>query len=237
MIHYYFTTLTYTYVHVPGEPSKVLLTPHSPKPTYFFPNFFYFAMPTFIDWKTLSLAFLLILQTVVTGESDFVNVETPFSVDPSLDESGLVGGNLIAEGINNFNEPLQQQVPDLRVQRDPNWLVANEKDLCASSSSNQIQTPGRRRLRLKREGYLCPSDLNGNAQPPQAVRNGDQTGSTPKKETNADPLKVPSAWLDLPKNPQLCGAATGLAQFSVCHSGFPRVESYALWLENIRPSK
>lgn len=194
-------------------------------------------MPTFIDWKTLSLAFLLILQTVVTGESDFVNVETPFSVDPSLDESGLVGGNLIAEGINNFNEPLQQQVPDLRVQRDPNWLVANEKDLCASSSSNQIQTPGRRRLRLKREGYLCPSDLNGNAQPPQAVPNGDQTGSTPKKETNADPLKVPSAWLELPKNPQLCGAATGLAQFSVCHSGFPRVESYALWLENIRPSK
>lgn len=98
-------------------------------------------------------------------------------------------------------------------------------------------------MRLKREESMCASELDGNAHAPhtpkgqQVAPNGDQTGSTPKKETNADPLKIPSAWLDLPKNPELCDAVTGLAQISVCHPGFPRVESYALWLENIRSSK
>lgn len=59
----------------------------------------------------------------------------------------------------------------------------------------------------------------------------------PCPETYSKPLKIPSRWLELPKNRELCGAATGLAQIPVFHFGFPRVESYALWLENIRPGK
>lgn len=61
----------------------------------------------------------------------------------------------------------------------------------------------------------------------QVAPNGDQDWIDPKTEKNADPLKIPSAWLGLAKNLELCGAATGLAQISVCHPGFPRVESYA----------
>lgn len=189
------------------------------------------AMPTFIFWKTLSLT-VLTLQTV-TGDSNLLNIDSSFSVNPP-DESGLVGSPM-ADGSNN--EPWQQ-VPDL--QSDPNLLIANERDCCASPS-NQIQTPRRRRSRLKREETMCASGLNRNTKSTpngqQSAPNGDRTGSTPKLEMNADPLKNPSRWLDLPKDPKTCGVETGLAKLPVCHPGVPRLESPAWWLENIRPGK
>lgn len=204
------------------------------------------AMPTFIFWKTLSLT-VLALQTV-TGDSNLLNIDSSFSVNPP-DESGLVGsptadgsnnesglvGSPIADGSNNES---WQQVPDL--QSDPSLLIANGGDFCASPS-NQIQTPRRRRSRLKREETMCASELSGNTKSTpngqQAAPNRDRTGSTPKLEMNADPLKIPSRWLDLPKDPKTCGDDTGLAKLPVCHPGFPRVESPAWWLENIRPCK
>lgn len=204
------------YLH--SKPPKPLLSSFLP------------AMPTIIIWRTLSLA-LLTIQTV-RGYSDFLDLESSFSIT-SPDESGLMGSP-IADGSNN--ERLQY-VPDL--QRDPNLLLADEKEFCASPS-NQIQIPRRRRSR--REETMCASELNGNTQSrpkdqQPVVPNAGQTGSTPEKKTNAEPGKIPSRWLDLPKDSTLCGSSTGLAQIPVCHPGFPRVESYALWLENIRPCK
>ena len=147
-------------------------------------------------------------------------------------------GSPIADGSNN---EAWQQVPD--PQGDPNLLVANEKDFCPSPS-NQIQTPRRgrrRRSRLKREETMCASELNGNTKSipngQQPAPNGERSGSTPKLETDAEPLKIPSRWLDLPKDPKICGLDIGLAKLPVCHPGFPRVESPAWWLENIRPCK
>lgn len=182
------------------------------------------AMPTFTFWKTLSLA-LLTFQTV-TGDSNFLNIDSSLLINPP-NESGLVRSP-IADGSNN--EPLP----------DSNWLLASEKDFCASPS-NQMQVPRRRRSRLKREETTCASELNGNTQSlpqgQQPALNEDQTGSTPTKDTTADPGKSRSRWLDLPNDPALCGRDTGLAQIPVCHPGYPRVESVAWWLENIRPCK
>lgn len=124
----------------------------------------------------------------------------------------------------------------------PNWLLVRkrERSLLLPVPSNQIQNSWKetRRLPLKRsvKKSMCASEeLNGNAHSPHppktpasSPKRRTRTGSTPKNETNADPLKIPSAWLDLPKNLELCGAAAGLAQISVCHPGFPRLESYAL---------
>lgn len=189
------------------------------------------AMPTLIFWKTFSLA-LLTIQTV-RAYSDFLNTDSSFSIT-SPDDSGSVGSPM-ADG--SINEPLQY-VPD--VQRDSNLLLAEEKYFCANTP-NQIQVPRRRRSRAKRQ-ETCASELNGNTQSQPkgqqpAAPNVDQTGSTPVKKTNAEPGKIPSRWLDLPKDPKLCGPTTGLAQIPVCHPGYPKVESYALWLQNIRPCK
>lgn len=146
-------------------------------------------------------------------------------------------GNLIADGSNNDNEPLQQHVPDL--QRDPNWLVANEK-VFAPVPQIRFQTPGRRRLRLKRVRLRAKGER---ARAPYPKR----PASSPKRKTD---------WTDTKKRDE-CGSTQNslcmariarepravwcsywaCANFCLSPPGFPRVESYALWLENIRPSK
>lgn len=92
-----------------------------------------------------------------------------------------------------------------------------------------------------RRKHVCASELKRNTQSrtknQQPAINRDQTRSASKKNSYTGIDRILTSLHDLPEELELCGDKTGQLKIPVCHRGFPRVKSPALWMENVCPTE